>query len=86
MVYGIVSIITVIVQTYMKVSTKKGLFILNPCHTNLVFVAILMILPTTKNTKLIHLAWEPWIFGPIFALMFPHLYGINQFEIYLYYV
>ena len=67
-------------------STKKGLFIFNPCHTNLVFVAVLMLLPTSRNSKLIHLVWEPWIFGPIFALLFPHLYGINEFEIYIYYI
>ena len=85
-IYGVISLITVIVQVYMKISTRKGLFIFNPCHINIIFVTVLMILPTTRNSKLIHLAWEPWIFGPICALAFPHLYGINQFEIYLYYV
>ena len=84
--YGIVSIVIVLIQFYLKMSTKKGLFIFNPCHTNLVFVAVLMLLPTSRNSKLIHLVWEPWIFGPIFALLFPHLYGINEFEIYIYYI
>ena len=84
--YSVVSVLTVLLQTFMKISSKKGLFMLNPCHINLVFVTALMLLPISRFIKLVHLAWEPWIFGPIFALLFPHLDGISQFEIYLYYV
>jgi len=81
-VFAYVSLITYALQFYYKVSTGKGLFMLNPCHINVLIMSYLALKPTTQLTKTIALCWEAWFFGPLLSLMFPHLSGLeNQLEV-----
>lgn len=73
---------------YYKLVTKRGLFILNPCHVALAMQLVL--LATKDNTSLfmrrMHMAWTAWLFCPFSALLLPHLEEINWTEFVLYYV
>lgn len=60
---------------YYKWVTKRGLFILNPCHVALAMQLVL--LAAKDNTSLfmrrLHVAWTAWLFCPFSALLLPHL-------------
>ena len=64
---------------YFKLITKRGLFILNPCHVALLFMLILLAAEDNTNIYLrrLHNAWTGWLFGAAAAFIFPHLEEIN---------
>lgn len=74
--FAVVSLVTYAVQFYYKVATRKGLFMLNPCHINVLIMSYLALRPTTRTTKVVYLCWETWLFGPLLSLVFPHLGGL----------
>jgi len=73
---------------YFKVVTKRGLFILNPCHIALTM--LLVLLKTEDNTsvamKRLKVAFNAWLFCPFCALVLPHLEEISIYEFLLYYI
>lgn len=64
----------------------KGLFILSPCRVVLLVQIILLFRPNSRANRILHTAWTGWLFGPYLANFIPHLDGIDQFEIVLYYI
>jgi hypothetical protein len=73
---------------YCKLATRRGFFILNPCH---VALAMLLVLVAARdNTSLamrrLHVAWIAWLFCPFSALLLPHLEEVSMLEFALYYV
>ena len=80
------SIISLIFTCYYKISTGKGLFIFNPCHVTLLGVTILLLWPENeKKIQRFHTYWTAWLSGAMMALVVPHLEGISNFEVFLYY-
>lgn len=75
---GILSILTVIIQGYYKFSTRKGMFMLNPCHINVLMMSYLFLAETSTATKRLYVCWEAWLFGPILSLVVPHLNGVDD--------
>ncbi len=73
---------------YFKVATKRGLFILNPCHISLVLMLILLAAEdnSSLNMRRLHTAWTAWLLGPFGAIAWPHLEDVSTFEFVLYYV
>jgi hypothetical protein len=73
---------------YYKLATKRGLFILNPCHVALAMQLVL--LAAHDNTSLLmrrlYAVWTAWLFCPFSALLLPHLEEISLSEFVLYYV
>lgn len=76
---GIFGIISLFLTFYFKWITKKGIFILNPCHFSLLVVVILLFSPTNNTTRKLHTAWTSWLFGAMLALVVPHLEGVAPF-------
>jgi hypothetical protein len=78
-IYFIIGLICLLLTIYYKVSTKRGLFIFNPCHISLAF--LLVLLYAKDNTSLFmrkfHTAWSGWLFGALAAFVFPHLEDIT---------
>lgn len=74
--FAYLSLATYVVQFYYKLKTGKGLFMLNPCHTNVLMMSYLALKPTTRLTKIVYVCWEAWLFGPLLSLVFPHLGGL----------
>lgn len=58
----------------------------NPCHISISVVIILCLVPSTPAMRRLHTMWTTWIFGALLALLVPHLYGISEFEVVVYYV
>lgn len=75
---GILSILTVLVQGYYKFTTRKGLFMFNPCHINVLMMSYLLLSETTTKTKRLYVCWETWLFGPTLSLVIPHLNGVDD--------
>ena len=67
-------------------ATGKGLFILNPCHMSIVAVIVMCLVPATPFMKKIHSMWTSWLFGASLAIMVPHLKGMADWEIFLYFI
>lgn len=65
--------------TFMKLYTRKGIFIFNPCHACLLMELILLSAKdnTSPFTRKLHTAWQAWLFGAVLALSFPHLEGVG---------
>jgi hypothetical protein len=82
---SIVVLLSYLLTLYYKVKTRRGLFILNPCHMSALFLVYLLFAKSTRMNRIIHGVWCSWIYGAIMALIFPHLAGIEQFEVVLYY-
>ena len=59
---------------------------LNPCHITILIQIYLMMNKNTKFNTMIYTAWTGWLFGPYMATFIPHLNGIDEFEILLYFV
>lgn len=78
--------ITFILTAYYKMAAGKGLFMLNPCHISLLGVIVLCVAPSTARMHKLHTMWTSWLFGAFLALFFPHLRGISDFEVYLYFL
>lgn len=70
---------------YIKIQTKKGLFILNPCHMTLLVQSYLLIASKTEFNKAVHLCYISSVYGAVIALIFPHTNGILPIELFLYY-
>lgn len=81
-----VGAISLILTGYMKLATGKGMFLLNPCHVSVLGVIVLCVAPSTTLMRKVHSMWTAWLFGATLALLVPHLNGIGQFEIWLYYI
>ena len=81
-----IGIIALLATAYMKISTGKGLFVLNPCHISILGVIVLCIAPSTRKMRKIHSMWTSWLFGATLAVLIPHLNGIGEFEKILYFV
>jgi hypothetical protein len=83
-----VGLVSWILTLYYKVVTKRGLFILNPCHVALFLM--LFLLGAEDNSSIFmrrfHTAWTAWLLGPFGAITWPHLEDISTFEFVLYYV
>lgn len=73
---------------YFKVSTKRGFFMLNPCHVALLLMLVLLRVKDNSGVlaRRLHLAWTAWLLGPFGALAWPHLEEISMFEFVLYFV
>ena len=78
-VVGLTSILSLVGTAYYKFITKKGLFMLNPCHVTLLIMVLLLFSKATPIMQKIHTYWTSWLFGAYLALMMPHLYGISNF-------
>jgi hypothetical protein len=70
----------------IKIQTKKGLFILNPCHMTLFIQSYLLIANKTGFNKAVHLCYISSVFGAVCALIFPHTNGILPIELFIYYL
>ena len=57
----------------------------NPCHITIMATIYLMVSKNTKGNIAIWTAWSGWLFGPYMATFIPHINGINEFEVFLYY-
>lgn len=58
---------------------------LNPCHINILIQIYLLLTKNTLKNRMLHTAWTGWLFGPYMATFIPHLNGIDDFEILLYF-
>ena len=65
---------------------RKGLFIFNPCHLSCLGVIVMCLKSSTSTMRTFHTMWTSWIFGAALALSVPHLNGVSEVEIYLYYL
>jgi hypothetical protein len=83
-----VGLLSFLFTFYYKIITKRGFFILNPCHITLIFELILLAAKDNTNVFLrrLHVAWSAWLFGAFAALILPHLEEIDVFEFVLYYL
>lgn len=76
----LVGLASLMLTLHSKLATKRGLFILNPCH---VALAMLLVLLIGDNSSLamrrLHSAWTAWLFCPFSALVLPHLEEISIF-------
>lgn len=82
---GLSSIVSLILTFYFKLITKKGLFILNPCHITLIIMTVLLFSRSTPLMLKLHTYWTAWLFGAYLAVLIPHLDGIDSLEVLLYY-
>jgi len=57
----------------------------NPCHFAILVEIYLLVSKNTKTNVAIYTAWSGWLFGPYMANLIPHLNGIDDFEVILYY-
>jgi hypothetical protein len=64
---------------YYKVATKRGLFILNPCHITLLMMLVLLRAEDNSSPfmRKLHSIWTAWLFGAFGALYFPHLEDVS---------
>jgi hypothetical protein len=78
---------SLLMTLYFKVITRRGLFILNPCH---IALAVLLVLLASDSSSLLmrrmHVAWTAWLFCPFSALVLPHLEEVSFLELMLYYI
>lgn len=59
---------------YRKIVRREGMFILNPCHVALIMQLILMLGDNSSlSMRRLHNIWNGWLFGPLGALLIPHL-------------
>jgi len=60
---------------YYKIVTKRGLFLLNPCHISLFTLLYLLKAQDNSNlfTRRIHTLWTGWWIGGLAGFLFPHL-------------
>lgn len=76
-----VGLLSFIFTFYFKVSTKRGFFMLNPCHVALLLMLVLLKIKDNSSVfaRRMHLAWTAWLLGPFGALAWPHLEEISMF-------
>ena len=76
-----------IYTAYYKIITKRGLFLLNPCHIALLM--LLFLLKARDNSTLFmrrfHSLWTGWWIGGLAGFLFPHLEDISNFQISLFF-
>lgn len=70
-----IGLLCFIYTAYYKIITKRGLFLLNPCHISL--LGLLYILNAKDNNsqwmRKIHALWTGWWIGGLAGFLFPHL-------------
>jgi len=70
-----IGLICLLCTVYYKISTKRGLFLLNPCH--IAFVGLLYLLNAKDNDSIlvrkVHVLWMGWWIGGLAGLLFPHI-------------
>jgi hypothetical protein len=66
---------SLLLTLYFKVVTKRGLFMLNPCHVSLVIMLVLLRAEDNSSLRMrwLHTAWTAWLLGPFGAIAWPHL-------------
>ena len=78
---GIVSIITLIIQTYLKaVYSRSMIFMLNPCHFSLLLQSLFLIKKNTKTMKLCFYISTLNIFTGVLGLINPLTNGLTKVE------
>jgi hypothetical protein len=83
-----IGLVSLILAVYYKVATKRGLFILNPCHITLLIMLVLLRAEDNSRPfmRKLHAVWTAWLFGAFGALYFPHLEDVSLGEFLLYYI
>ena len=76
---GALGLVALSLTMYYKISSGKGLFILNPCHVAISGVIVLCVMPSTVSMRKLHSMWTSWLFGATLAIIVPHLAGISSF-------
>jgi len=74
---GYACIATYIVMAWYKFSTRRGIFMNNPCHFVLLFSGILLLTEKTKAKAVLFISYLRWLFGPYSALALPVIVGMN---------
>lgn len=87
-IYFWLGVFSLVLTLYYKVITKRGFFILNPCHVTLLMMLILLRAEDNSNHNIrkFYTIWTAWLFGAFGALYWPHLEDIEWLEFILYYV
>ncbi len=52
----------------------------------LIVFIILAVSPSTPFMQKLHNCWLTWVYGAYVAISIPHLEGVSQIEVYLYYL
>jgi len=71
----LIGLVCLLYTAYYKISTKRGLFLLNPCHIAL--IGLLYLLNVKDNSSIwarkFHAFWSGWWIGGLAGFLFPHL-------------
>ncbi|OMJ73287.1 hypothetical protein SteCoe_28070 [Stentor coeruleus] len=69
--FGVVQIIVLILQFFLKIQTHRLIFIFNPCHVTTLMQAYVLLTPSsTQNYKIMHISIA-WCFGAFLGVLMP---------------